>query len=69
MSWFVNLLNRSLNKLTGRKGLYLDKSHHRYFFQSPEPGKAVEVSYRPQRRLTHQVRQEGVRQSLRAGGN
>ena len=30
--WFMTLLNRSLNKLTGRKGLQLDKDHSRYYF-------------------------------------
>ena len=30
-NWYVTLLNRSLNKLTGRRGLNLDKDHHRYF--------------------------------------
>lgn len=47
MRWFINLLNRSLNKLTGRKNLYLDKRHHRYFFQSAEKGRPMEVTYRP----------------------
>jgi hypothetical protein len=45
--WFVSLLNRSLNKLTGRKGLHLDKIHRRYYFQSKESGKPLEVSYQP----------------------
>ena len=45
--WFVDLLNRSLNKLTGRKGLLWDKDHHRYYFEPDEPGKPKEVSYRP----------------------
>ena len=31
-SWYVTLLNRALNKLTGRRGLNLDKEHQRYFF-------------------------------------
>jgi HNH endonuclease len=31
-SWYVTLLNRSLNKVTGRRGLNLDKEHSRYFF-------------------------------------
>ena len=31
--WYVQLLNRSLNKLTGRLGLNLDKTHHRYYFE------------------------------------
>ena len=47
MKWFVSLLNRSLNKLTGRKGLNLDKKHRRYYFMPGEPGKPLEVSYRP----------------------
>lgn len=47
MKWFVSLLNRSLNKLTGRKGLNLDKKHRRYYFMPEEPGKPLEVSYRP----------------------
>lgn len=45
--WFTTLLNYSLNKLTGRKGLQLDKIHRRYYFQPQEPGKALEVNYRP----------------------
>jgi hypothetical protein len=45
--WFMSLLSRSLNKLTGRKGLRLDKEHHRYFFQSDEPGRELAVKYRP----------------------
>jgi hypothetical protein len=45
--WFVALLNRSLNKLTGRKGLQLDKEHHRYHFNSDGPGKEKEIEYRP----------------------
>lgn len=31
--WYVTLLNRSLNKLTGRLGLNLDRDHDRYFFE------------------------------------
>ena len=30
--WYVALLNRLLNKICGRKGLHLDREHHRYFF-------------------------------------
>ena len=45
--WYVQLLNRSLNKLTGRRGLRLDKDHHRYYFQSDEKGKELEIRYRP----------------------
>jgi hypothetical protein len=46
-TWFTNLLNRALNKLTGRKGLQWDREHQRYYFQPDEPGKPKEVSYRP----------------------
>ncbi len=46
-AWFVALLNRSLNKLTGRKGLQWDREHQRYYFQPDNPGQPKEVSYRP----------------------
>lgn len=45
--WFVDLLNRSLNKLTGRKGLQWDKAHHRYYFQPDKPFQVKEIAYRP----------------------
>jgi hypothetical protein len=61
--WLVTLLNRALNKLTGRRGLNLDKAHKRYYFEpvreelvpnENEPGtsptvvtKPRKVSYRP----------------------
>ena len=45
--WFTSLLNRSLNKLTGWRGLNLDKEHNRYHFQPPEPGKPLSVDYTP----------------------
>ena len=45
--WFVSLLNRTLNKLTGRKKLQLDIEHHRYFFSADERGKEKSVEYRP----------------------
>jgi hypothetical protein len=52
-SWYVTLLNRTLNKLTGRLGLHLDKDHHRYYFE-PEPPdeeggdpRPRSVTYRP----------------------
>lgn len=45
--WLVELLNRTLNKLTGRRGLDWDKDHHRYFFPMVEPAEPVEISYRP----------------------
>ena len=43
-SWYVTLLNRTLNKLTGRRGLNLDKEHQRYYF---EPNKDEEGRARP----------------------
>lgn len=45
MRWYVQLLNRALNKITGRLDLKLDKDHHRYFFEPEEPGKEKRVSY------------------------
>lgn len=47
MNWFLSLLNRSLNKLTGRKGLQLDRKHKRYYFTPMEVGQPFSVSYRP----------------------
>jgi hypothetical protein len=47
MHWYVSLLNRSLNKLTGRKGLNLDKEHRRYYFAPEQLGQTRRVSYRP----------------------
>ena len=47
MHWYMSLLNRSLNKLTGRKGLKLDKEHRRYYFAPETSGQARRVSYRP----------------------
>lgn len=45
--WFVDLLNRSLNKLTGRRGLMYDREHRRYYFPADEPGKVRKVDYTP----------------------
>lgn len=45
--WFAQLLNRCLNKLTGRRGLNLDREHKRYYFTQNEPGKPLEITYRP----------------------
>jgi hypothetical protein len=47
MHWYISLLNRSLNKLTGRKGLKLDKEHRRYYFAPEQLGQTRKVSYRP----------------------
>jgi hypothetical protein len=41
------LLNRCLNKLTGHRGLHLDKEHHRYYFSVEEEGTKRTVAYRP----------------------
>lgn len=43
--WYVDLLNRALNKLTGRKGLQLDKEHRRYYFEPTNPGQDLSVFY------------------------
>ncbi len=44
--WYVTLLNRSLNKLTGRKNLNLDKEHSRYYFEPRKEGVPQSVTYR-----------------------
>ena len=42
---YTQLLNRTLNKITGRRDLHLDKEHQRYYFE-PLPGpQARKVSY------------------------
>jgi len=43
--WYVELLNRTLNKITGRKELQLDKEHRRYYFAPDEPGQAKQIRY------------------------
>lgn len=43
--WWVELLNRTINKITGRLSLKLDKEHYRYYFEPDEPGKEKRVSY------------------------
>lgn len=45
--WYVTLLNRTLNKITGWRHLNLDREHHRYFFDMLEPGQSRSVEYRP----------------------
>lgn len=45
MRLYVQLLNRTLNKVTGRLGLKLDKEHKRYFFEPDEPGKDKRIAY------------------------
>jgi hypothetical protein len=45
-AWYVEILNRCLNKMTGRKGLHLDKLHKRYYFPPNEDGTKKMVAYR-----------------------
>lgn len=52
-AWYVTLLNRSLNKLTGRRGLRLDKDHARYYFEPDTDLSPRSVTYTT---LTGQVR-------------
>lgn len=47
MKWYMSLLNRALNKLTGRLRLNLDKDHNRYYFVPEKPGQPRRVIYRP----------------------
>lgn len=55
--WYMELLNRTLNKITGRRGLQLDKEHHRYYFVPDEPDREKKITYRTisGRRATHSV--------------
>jgi hypothetical protein len=43
--YLSELLDRCLNKITGRRGLVLDKAHRRYFFPQESSGQPVEISY------------------------
>lgn len=40
--WYVSLLNRSLNKLTGRLGLMFDREHQRFYFEPVDGGARTE---------------------------
>jgi hypothetical protein len=68
-AWLVQLLNRSLNKLTGRRHLHLDKDHNRYFFPAIEQGVKREVSYRPlnKSKATRRVVWEPINKKTGAG--
>jgi hypothetical protein len=50
--WFQTLLNRSLNKLTGRRGLHLDAQHGRYYFPAVTVGTPRTQTYRPLNQAT-----------------
>jgi hypothetical protein len=67
MRWFVALLNRALNKLTGRRGLRLDKLHSRYYFQPEEPEKECVIVYRPLNRAAASRRVVWQPRSRRTG--
>ncbi len=45
LRWYSDLLNRSLNKLTGRHGLMLDKRHKRYYFPPEDVDQERKVVY------------------------
>jgi hypothetical protein len=53
--WYVDLLNRTLNKITGWRHLNLDRDHRRYFFDMIEPGKERSVEYRPMNQAKSQI--------------
>jgi hypothetical protein len=55
--WYVDLLNRALNKLTGRRGLHLDRDHGRFYFPPETQGEERIVHYRSmnRRRVPHKV--------------
>lgn len=43
---YMWLLDRTLNKITGHRGLQFDKAHHRYYFEPGEGGGARTETYR-----------------------
>jgi len=45
--WIVAMMNKTLNKLTGRRGLHLDRSHFRYYFRPDTAGQELTVEYQP----------------------
>lgn len=45
LRWYVDLLNRCLNKLTGRHGLMLDRRHKRYYFPPEDVDQKRQVFY------------------------
>lgn len=45
--WFVELLNRTLHKITGRRGLRFDHEHRRYYFPPLQPGKPRTETFKP----------------------
>ena len=47
MRWYVTLLNRTLNKITGWRKLRLDGEHQRYYFESDQIGTSKSVAYTP----------------------
>jgi hypothetical protein len=59
--WYVTLLNRSLNKLTGRLGLNLDKEHNRYFFEA-ETGELGEAM--PAERVYRSLNRANAKRSV-----
>lgn len=75
------LLNRSLNKLTGRRGLRLDQAKHRYFFPPEQPGverhepylsisgrgSNLAVAWQPQIRATGQKRGYWLHRAISLG--
>ncbi len=65
--WLTQLLNRSLNKLTGRRGLFLDKEHRRYYFPAVAPGQEVSVTYRPLNQKSAQRKVVWRRRSIKTG--
>jgi hypothetical protein len=67
MVWFMQLASRSLNKLTGRHGLMLDKDHHRYYFPPKILGEELEIDYRPLNQKTACRKVVWQRHSKRTG--
>jgi len=47
MRWYIELLNRSLNRYMSVLGLTFDLDHHRFYFRQLSPGQERKISYRP----------------------
>lgn len=54
--WYVDLLNRTVNKITGRRSLNLDKEHKRYYFDQLEQDRERRVTYRPMNRDKSEIK-------------
>jgi hypothetical protein len=67
LRWFIDLMNRALNKLTGRRGLRLDRDHRRYYFEPFGSNQELIIKYRPLNQSQTSRRVVWQRRSRRTG--